>query len=65
MRTNHLAMKCNLLCKIAELEILLVCRECLKRAWSGQWFFSQYCIHLLRNLWGQTCCSVIDGKRQT
>ena len=23
-------------------------RECLKRAWSGQWFSSQYCIHLLR-----------------
>jgi len=48
MHTNHLAMKCNLLRNIGELEIELVCRECLKRAWSGQWFFSQYCIHLLR-----------------
>jgi len=32
MRTNHLATKCNYLCKIAELEILLVCGECLKKA---------------------------------
>jgi len=38
----------KLLRKIAELEIQLVCRECLKRDWSGQWFFTQYCIHLLR-----------------
>ena len=30
-------------------------------AWSGQRFFSQYCIG---SLWGQTCCSVIDGKLQ-
>ena len=35
-------------CKIAELEVQLVCGECLKRAWSGHWFFSQYCIQLLR-----------------
>ena len=34
---------------IAELEILLV------------WFFSQYCIG---SLWGETCCSIIDGKLQ-
>jgi len=32
MHTNHLAMKCILLRKIAELETLLVCRECLKKA---------------------------------
>ena len=32
MRTNHLATKCNYLRKIAELEILLVCGECLKKA---------------------------------
>ena len=30
----------------------------------GQWFFSQYCIHLLRKPRGQTCCSVVDGKLQ-
>jgi len=48
MRTNHLAMKCNYLCKIAELEIQLMCRDCLKIAWSGQWFFSRYCVYLLR-----------------
>ena len=50
-----------LLCKIAELEILLVCGECLKEAWSGKWFFSQYYIG---SLWGKTCCSVIDGQLQ-
>jgi len=32
----------QLLRKIAELEILLVCGECLKKAWSGQ--YSQYCV---------------------
>ena len=33
MRTHHLATKCNYyLCKIAELEILLVCGQCLKQA---------------------------------
>jgi len=36
MRTNYLAMKCNLLRKIAKLEVLLVFGECLKKAWSGQ-----------------------------
>jgi len=50
-----------LLRKIAELEIQLACWQCLKRAWSVELFFSQYCIG---SLWGQTCCSVIDGKLQ-
>ena len=43
--------------KVADLEIQLMCRECLKTARSGKWF-SQYCIG------GQTCCSVRDGKLQ-
>ena len=34
----------------------LVCRECLKKAWSGQLFFSQYCIG---SLWVEICYSVI------
>ena len=49
------ATKCN------HYEVHMVCRECLRRAWSGQWFFSQYCIG---SLWGETCCSVIEGKLQ-
>ena len=53
--TNHLATKCNYYAR------LLVCGECSKKAWSGQWFFSQYCIG---NLWGETCCSITDGKLQ-
>ena len=32
---------------------------CLEWAWSGEFFFSQYCIG---SLWGQMCCSLIDGK---
>jgi len=38
-----------------------VCWQCLKRAWSVELFFSQYYIG---SLWGQTCCSVMDGKLQ-
>ena len=41
-----LSNEMQLLCKSAELEIQLAClRECLKGAWLGQRFFSQYCIH--------------------
>ena len=43
--TNHLAMKCNYLCKIAELEIQLVHVQVVfeeSLVWSM--FFSQYCI---------------------
>ena len=28
----------------------------------GQWFFSQSAYMYWGSLWGQTCCSVIDGK---
>ena len=30
----------------------------------GQWFFSQYCIHLWGSLWGQACCSVMVNLAQ-
>ena len=59
MRTNHLATKCNYNARLLNIEILLVCRECLKKAWCGHWSLSQYWIG---SLWGETCCSVIDGK---
>jgi len=60
MRTNHLATKCNITqdCWIRN---TVGVRECLKKAWSGQQFFSQYCIG---SLWRQTCCTVIDDKLQ-
>ena len=57
---KSLSNEIELLCKFAELEVVIV-RGVFEEAWSGQWFFSQYCI---RSLWGETCCSVIDGKRQ-
>ena len=53
---KSLGNEMSLLRKIAELEIQLVC---LEWAWSGELFFSQYCIG---RLWRQMCCSVIDGK---
>ena len=43
MRTDHLAMKL-LLHNIAELEIQLVCKECLKRDWSGQRYIGWSCV---------------------
>ena len=47
MHINHLPMKCQD-CWI-RIELVCMCREYLKRAWSGQqWSFCQYCIHLLR-----------------
>ena len=49
---KSLSNEMKLFHKIAELEILF--EESL-------WFFSQYCIG---SLWGETCCSVIDGKLQ-
>ena len=58
MRTNTLAMK-QLLFKIVELEIWLhawrqgeslasTVESMFEESLHGQWFFSQYCIHLLR-----------------
>ena len=42
----------------------LVCRECMKTAWSGQWFFSQYYIHLPRKPVRRDLLLFEDGKRQ-
>ena len=41
---NHLAMKCYYYARLLNLKY----SQCLKRAWSVQWFFSQCCIQLLR-----------------
>ena len=48
---KSLSNETSLLRKIAELEILLVCGECLKKPG----FFSQYGIG---SLWGEICCSL-------
>ena len=72
MRTNHLVTK-QLLFKIAEKygcvhedrESLWhpLLTQCLNRAWS---IILQPILHtsLRKPIWGQTCCSVIDGKFQ-
>ena len=64
MRTNHLAMK--LLLKIAELEIQFVCRETWGSVWREPGLVNDSPANTAYiywgSLWGQTCCSVIDGK---
>ena len=73
MCTNHLATK--QLFKIAELDIRLwawrqgdFVIHCRLSVWTkpGQWFFSQYCIHLLRKpvRTDFLLCYKINGKRQ-
>ena len=53
MRTNHLATKCNYYARNT-----VGVRGAFEESLS---FFSQYCIG---SLWGETCCSVINGKLQ-
>ena len=57
MRIHHLATKCNYYARLLNRNIVGV-RGAFEES---LWFFSQYCIG---SLWGETCCSVIDGKLQ-
>ena len=57
MRTNHLATKCNYYARLLTRNTVGV-RGVFEES---LWFFSQYCIG---SLWGETRCSVIDGKLQ-
>ena len=56
---KSLSTEMQLLRKIAELEILLVCGECLKKACDS----SANTVYI-GSLWEETYCSVIDGKLQ-
>ena len=60
MHTNHLATKCNYYKRANDCWIrnTVGVRGVFEESLG---FFSQYCIG---NLWGETCCSVIDGKLQ-
>ena len=58
MRTNHLATKCNYITQDCWIGNTVGVRGMFEES---LWLFSQYCIG---SLWGETCCSVIDGKLQ-